>query len=50
MTPLALKQIRLERLVLALAAIFLLADNVPHPQLGSSLTGLGVQEIQKLMH
>ncbi|HEY9880780.1 MAG TPA: hypothetical protein V6D29_20140 [Leptolyngbyaceae cyanobacterium] len=50
MTPFALKQIKLERLILALVAIFLLADNVPHPRLGSSLANLGLETVQNLVN
>ncbi|HEY9736381.1 MAG TPA: hypothetical protein V6D06_08865 [Trichocoleus sp.] len=41
-----LTDIKWERLFLAVAITFLLADNIPHPQLGSSLSQLAAEQVQ----
>lgn len=46
MIPSTVTQIKLERLVLAIAATFLIADNVPHPNLGPSLATSTLEHLQ----
>lgn len=42
-----LTEIKWQRLILAVVITFLIADTVPHPQLGQSLMKLGAAKLQQ---
>lgn len=50
MAPFSLKQIKLVRLIPIIIGVFLIADTLPHPNLGRSLSQYGLEQIQHLSH